>query len=295
MFGVWAAADRCSPGGWRAGWPRPRGRAAEARPAAGSPGPAAGRLMLSANLVLATALLYVALLFGVAFLRRPARAPGPPGLAAVAGHLHAVDLDLLHLLDLLRRGRLGRAQRAGVRDHLPRARRWSSSAGGCSCASWCASASCHRITSIADMLSSRYGKSAGAGRAGDADRGGRLHALHRAAAQGRDHQLPGDQRLRAPPPCGLLQRPAQLPAGVLDRRRHGGVHHPVRHAQHRRQRAPPRRGGGDRGGGGGQAGGACWCVGLLVVFGIAGGPADIFARMPTDMLHAAARCSGRAG
>ena len=39
------------------------------------------------------------------------------------------------------------------------ARRWCSSAGGGCCASSCASARAHRITSIADLISSRYGKS----------------------------------------------------------------------------------------------------------------------------------------
>ena len=95
--------------------------------------------MLHANVVIAVCLGYVAILFGVAFAgdRRARRDPG--GWLRLAARLHAVDLDLLHVLDLLRRGRLGGAQRARVRDDLPRARPWSSSAGGCCCASSCAS------------------------------------------------------------------------------------------------------------------------------------------------------------
>ena len=54
----------------------------------------------------------------------------------------------------------------------------------------------HRITSIADMISSRYGKSRGAGRHRHPGRGRRHHPLHRAAAPVADPQLRDPHRRR---------------------------------------------------------------------------------------------------
>jgi Na+/proline symporter len=51
-----------------------------------------------------------------------------------------------------------------------------------------------RITSIADFIASRYGKSRAAGRPGDADRAGGRGALRGAAAQGRGQRLPAAHR-----------------------------------------------------------------------------------------------------
>jgi hypothetical protein len=53
-----------------------------------------------------------------------------------------------------------------------------------------------RITSIADFIASRYGKSRAAGRPGDADRAGRRGALRGAAAQGRGQRLRAADRRR---------------------------------------------------------------------------------------------------
>ena len=60
----------------------------------------------------------------------PRSARGRQGaLAEFARHLHAEPVDLHHGLDLLRGGRIGGAQRAGVPDDLPRADAGSSSGG----------------------------------------------------------------------------------------------------------------------------------------------------------------------
>ena len=54
-------------------------------------------------------------------LRGPARAQSPPSdLAALAGDLHAVDLRLLHFLDILWSSGIRRPQRPRVYNHLSR-------------------------------------------------------------------------------------------------------------------------------------------------------------------------------
>ena len=65
-----------------------------------------------------------------------------------------------------------------------------------------------RITSIADFIASRHGKSPLLAGAGDADRGGRHRAVHRAAAEGRGQRLRGADRAaaRATAPGGATAR-----------------------------------------------------------------------------------------
>ena len=67
--------------------------------------------MLSADLVIATGVAYVGLLFLIAYVSRPAGAADAVVVPDLALRLHARHLGLLHELDLLRRGRLGRSQR----------------------------------------------------------------------------------------------------------------------------------------------------------------------------------------
>ena len=78
------------------------------------------------------------------------------------------------------------------------------------CARWSASPATYRITSIADFIASRYGKSPLPRRAGHADHRRRHRPLHRAAAEGGLRRLPAADRRpgAAPrrPPGGATAR-----------------------------------------------------------------------------------------
>jgi hypothetical protein len=95
--------------------------------------------MLTFNILVLACLTYVIFLFMVAFAVEKRAERGRIGWLRSPAGLHAFAVGLLHRLDLLWRGRLCGPFGAGVHDHLPRADTGVSSAGGGSCASWCAS------------------------------------------------------------------------------------------------------------------------------------------------------------
>src|SRR6056297_426552 len=182
---------------------------------------------------------------------RPRGAAGPGALAALAGGLHAVAVDLLHGLDVLRRGGLCRALGAGIRHHLSRADAGDDrlvvdaappGAGGAQPA--------HHLDRRPHFVALRQIQPAGG--AGDGARGDRHHALYRAAAAIGDAVVLGLRRVRR---AGTACRAAGGHAvhRAVGGGGAGGIHDPVRHPQPRRQRAPSRRGHGHRHGGGGQA------------------------------------------
>ncbi len=105
----------------------------------------------------------------------------------------------------------------------------------------------NRITSIADFIASRYGKSQIAGRARHHHRGDRDHSLHRAAAEGDLQHLLHRAAVPRSGDAGQADR-AALPRRqhLLHRDAARGLHDPVRHPPPRRDRAPRRAGGGDR-------------------------------------------------
>ena len=204
--------------------------------------------MLSADFVLAMALLYVALLFAVAFAGdRRAR----------TGRLGWLQSPLVYTLSIsiyctswTFYGAVGsaRARRARVRDDLHR-----SDAGLRRLVAPVAQDRAHPATARHhvdrrhDLVTLRQERDARAVVTMIAR--GRHHALHRATAQSRSRRAFDVIDNAGPDPlsarrCRTTVR--RLPAGVLDRGRHGGVHHPLRHAQHRRQGASSRRGHGDR-------------------------------------------------
>ena len=208
--------------------------------------------MVTADLVLATALAYVVFLFAVAFFG---------DLRARKGRLGWLQSPLVYTLSIsiyctswTFYGAVGSAARSGLEFATIYIGPTLVFVGW-----WVLLrklvriGKIHRITSIADMISSRYGKSASLAAlvtviavvGGD--------AVHRAATEGGDQQLPGHQRLGPRHLARLSAGAARFPDRLLGRRRHGAVHDPLRHAQHRRQRAPPRRRRGDRGRGRGQA------------------------------------------
>ena len=176
-------------------------------------------------------------------------------MAPVAAGLHLVDLGLLHLVDLLWRGGLGGPQRPRVRDDLYRP---DARVRGLVAAASEARADrpdqrdhFHRRHGLLALRQEREPC-----RARNDHRAGRHHPVHRAPAAGSHHQLPGDRQSRKRGPAWPARCRPRLPDGVLDRRRHGPVHHPVRDPEHRREGAAPRRGGGHRAGGDRQAAGA---------------------------------------
>ncbi len=106
----------------------------------------------------------------------------------------------------------------------------------------------NRITSLADFIASRYGKSALLGGAGDRHRGDRHRAVHLAAAEGDLEQLhdprpvsPRSSCRRAHGAVPILQDTAFWVALIL-----AAVHDRLRHPPPRRRRAPPGHGRGDR-------------------------------------------------
>jgi len=96
------------------------------------------------------------------------------------------------------------------------------------------------VTSIADFIAARYGKSPIAGGGGGADLPGRRAALCRPATQRhRARGEPADRRRRRRHGHPRAGHGTDRVAGA------GAVHHRVRYAQPRCHRAPPRHGAGD--------------------------------------------------
>jgi hypothetical protein len=95
--------------------------------------------MLSFNGLVAVCILYVLILFGVAFLAEKRARRGQGGLAQLALDLHAVAVDLHHGLDVLRRGRVRGAHPGLEFLTIYLGPRWSLSAGSGCCAKWCGS------------------------------------------------------------------------------------------------------------------------------------------------------------
>ena len=228
--------------------------------------------MLSANLVLATALGYVALLFAVAFLGDQ---------RARQGRLGWLQSPLVYTLSIsvyctswTFYGAVGSAARSGLEfatiylgptlvfvgwwfllRKLVRIGR------------------IHRITSIADMISSRYGKSAALAALVTLIAVAASHALHRPAAEGGDDELPGHQRRRRRRAAGFTSRsdvqrwPSGSPPAWRSSR---SCSAPATSTPTSATTAWSRRSRSRRW--------SSWwrivAVGLLVVFGIGGGPAD---------------------
>ena len=115
--------------------------------------------MLQGWVVIAVALGYIGLLFVDRELWRPHAAASRAGARRAADDLSAVAGDLLHVLDVLRLGRPRLAHRLRLPDDLyrpdpddrPRARRCSLRIVRL--------AKAQNITSIADFIAARYGKS----------------------------------------------------------------------------------------------------------------------------------------
>ncbi len=101
------------------------------------------------------------LLFLIAYVSDRAARNRQGGVPPLALHLHARHLGLLHQLDLLRRRRLGGAQRARISRHLSRADAGVHRAGGSCPRGWCASA-----TSSASPRSPIFYRRGSASRAG---------------------------------------------------------------------------------------------------------------------------------
>ena len=169
-------------------------------------------------------------------LRRP-RPPFGPRRPGAAADLSAVACDLLHLVDVLRLGRLGLAQRLRVPRHLcrpgadDRPVRADDRARGAA------------RQGAEHHLDRRFHRRAlrqepGGRRDRGADRDHRHGSLHRAAAQGGVVFAGNDHR---PLHAGRRNRPsAARRHGALCRAVDGGVRGAVRHAPHRRDRAPGR-------------------------------------------------------
>ncbi len=111
------------------------------------------------NILVLSCLAYVAFLFLVAFLAERRAAMGRIGWLR-SPMIYTLSLSI-YCTAWTFYGAVGYAARSGLefRDHLPWARRWCSWAGGCCCASWCVIGRQQRVTSIADLISSRFGKS----------------------------------------------------------------------------------------------------------------------------------------
>ena len=199
--------------------------------------------MLQGWVVIAVALGYIGLLFLVASYGDRTRGLGRDGRAAAAD-LSAVAGDLLHVLDLLRLGRLGLAHRLRIPHHLYRP--------GADDRPVLAADRAHRAARqgaehhLDRRLHRRALRQEPGGR-GDrgADRHHRHDPLHRAAAQGgvglaRDHP----RRMLAPAAAGTepLLGDIALFVALLD----GDLRGAVRHPPHRRHRAPGRPDAGDR-------------------------------------------------
>ena len=173
VCGLGRADLRVARAGWRRGCRR---RRAERRPTAEG----RGRLMMPFNLLVLVCLAYVIFLFLVAFVVERRAARGRAGLVALAAGLHAVAVDLLHGLDVLRRGRLCGAVGAGVSDDLS----WPD-AGVRRLVVGVAQAGADRAAAARDLDRrpdfQPLWQVEPAGRDRDADRGGGGDALYRAA------------------------------------------------------------------------------------------------------------------
>ena len=168
---------------------------------------------------------------------RGSRPPSRPRGTRAAADLSAVAGDLLHLLDVLRLGRLGVAQRLRVPHHLyrpgdhDRAVRAADRARGAA-----RQGPEHHVDRRLHRGALR--QEPGGRRDRRADRDHRHRSLHRAAAQGgvvlaRNHHRP----------CGAGRRartPAARRHGAVRRDVDGGVRRPVRYPAYRRDRAPGR-------------------------------------------------------
>ena len=214
---------------------------------------ARGRTILQGCAIVATAFAYVSLLFAVASIgdRRAARRGGGKPRP---DHLRAQPRHLLHVLDVLRLGRPCLASAASeflaiyigpifvFMLVLPAA------------APIIRLAKAEKITSIADFLAARYGKSLHGRDDRDADRHDRRRPLYRAAAQ-------GDLGLGQPDGRALFGLAAELRSCSSATSRCvvalllAVFAIAVRHPPRRRHRASGRADAGGRHGIGGQAGG----------------------------------------
>ncbi|HZY15098.1 MAG TPA: sensor histidine kinase [Ramlibacter sp.] len=240
--------------------------------------------MLSANLVLFTALAYVAFLFGVAFLGDLRARQGRPGWL-VSPVIYTLSISI-YCTSWTFYGAVGSAARSGlefvtiyVGPMLVFVGWWVF------LRKMVRIGQLHRITSVADMISSRYGKSASlaalvtliAVAASTPYIALQLKAL---TSTFRVIGSSGPEALRGiPSGPPSTQLAFWIAAGMAlftilfgtrnidaNERHHGVVAAIAVEAVVKLA--------------------ALLTVGLLVVYGIAGGPADIFARMPEGMLHA---------
>ena len=198
--------------------------------------------MLQGWVVIAVALAYIGLLFLVASYGDRTRRAWPRG-PHPAADLSAVAGDLLHVVDVLRLGRLGLAHRLRIPHHLYRPgaddRPVLAAAGAHRAAGQGAE---HHLDRRLHRRALRQGPGGRRHRRADRDR--RHHSLHRAAAQSgvvlaRNHPRAHHADQRRHPAAARRHRAVR---GAVD----GDLRGAVRHPPYRRHRASGRPDAGDR-------------------------------------------------